>query len=121
MLGNYDLVLLRSDHGRNASKWFLKQLLMLSRGLHRAEKNIAGADLWQPRAKGDLYVDHGHSDRTCVIEDARRAFQESISVVLGVDRNDAGLAIHAQDGGARWIDPRSSCHIESLLVLVSIF
>ena len=46
-----------------------------------------------------------------MIEDACRTSQEGVFVVFGVDGNDAGLAIHAQDGGVSWMDRKCSDHI----------
>ena len=48
---------------------------------------------------------------TRVIEDACGTSQEGIFVLFGVDGNDAGLAIHAQDGGVSWIDRKCSGHV----------
>jgi hypothetical protein len=46
-----------------------------------------------------------------VVEDACGTSQEGVFVLFGVDGDDAGLAIHAQDGGVSRIDRRCSGHI----------
>jgi hypothetical protein len=46
-----------------------------------------------------------------VIEDACGTSQEGVFVVFGVDGDDAGLAIHAQDGCVSRIDGKCSSHI----------
>ena len=72
---------------------------MLRRGFNGTEENVSRTDLRQPGTKTDLDMDNGHAGGTRVVEDACGASQEGVFVVFGVDGNDAGLAIHAQDGG----------------------
>src|SRR4029077_15531840 len=59
----------------------------------------------------DLDMNNGHASGTRVIEDACGTSQEGVLVVFGVDGNDAGLAIHAQDGGVSRIDRKYSGQI----------
>jgi hypothetical protein len=44
-------------------------------------------------------------------DDGCGAGEEGVFVVFGVDRNDTGLAIHAEDCGAGWIDGEGWGHI----------
>jgi hypothetical protein len=46
-----------------------------------------------------------------VIEDACGTSQEGVFVVFGVDGNNAGLAIHAQDGRVSRVERKCSGHI----------
>jgi hypothetical protein len=55
-------------------------------------------------------MDNGHAGGTCMIEDICRPRQEGVFVVFGVNGNDGGLAIHAQDRGMRGIDGKCWGH-----------
>jgi len=67
-------------------------------------------NLRQSGAKADLDVDNRHAGGTRVIEDACGTSQERVFVILRIDGNDAGLTVHAQDGGAGRIDRKCSSH-----------
>jgi hypothetical protein len=111
MLGDDDFAFFRGDDSRDRSERFLKQFLMLCRGFNGAEENVSRTDLREPRTKADLDMDNGHAGGTRVIEDACGTSQEGVFVVFGVDGDDAGLAIHAQDGCVSRIDGKCSSHI----------
>jgi len=111
MLGDDNFAFFRRDDSRDRSERFLKQFLMLRRGFNGAEENVSRTDLRQPGTKADLDMDNGHAGGTRVVEDACGTSQEGVFVLFGVDGDDAGLAIHAQDGGVSRIDRRCSGHI----------
>ena len=113
MLGDDNFALFRRDDSRDRSERFLKQFLMLRRGFNGAEEYVSRTDLRQPGTKPDLDMDNGYAGGTRVVEDACGTSQEGVFVVFGVDGNDAGLAIHAQDGGVSRIDRKCSGHIDS--------
>jgi len=104
MLGDDNFAFFRRDDRGDRSERLLKQFLMLRRGFNGAEENVSRTDLREPGTKADLDMDNGHAGGTRVIEDACGTSQEGVFVVFGVDGNDAGLAIHAQDGGVSRID-----------------
>jgi hypothetical protein len=85
---------------------------MLLRGLDRAEECIAGADLGKARSKTHLDVDYGHARSTSMIENICGSNQKSVFGLSGVDRNDAGLTIHAQDGRVGGMNRKRSSHIK---------
>jgi hypothetical protein len=89
---------------------------MLRGGFNGAEKNVSGADLREPGTKAHLDMDNRHACSTGMVEDACGTNQEGIFIVFCVDRNDAGLAIHAQYRGTRWIDLKCCWHIDLLAV-----
>jgi hypothetical protein len=111
MLGDDNFAFFRRDDSGYRSERFLKQFLMLRRGFNGAEENVSRTDLRESGAKADLDMDNGHAIGTRVNEDACGASQEGVFVVFGIDGNDAGLAIHAQDGGVSRIDRKCSGHI----------
>src|SRR5580704_2443188 len=111
MLGDDNFAFFRRDDSRDRSERFLKQFLMLRRGFNGTEENVSRTDLRQPGTKTDLDMDNGHAGGTRVVEDACGTSQEGVFVVFGVDGNDAGLAIHAQDGGVSRIERKCSGHI----------
>jgi len=112
MLGDDNFALFRCDDSRDRSERFLKQLLMLRRGFNGAEEYVSRTDLRQPGTKPDLDMDNGYAGGTRVVEDTCGTSQEAVFVGFGVDGNDAGLAIHAQDGGVSRIDRKCSGHID---------
>jgi len=111
MLGDDNFAFFRRDDRGDRSERLLKQFLMLRRGFNGAEENVSRTDLREPGTKADLDMDNGHAGGTRVIEDACGTSQEGVFVVFGVDGNDAGLAIHAQDGGVSRIDRKCSGQI----------
>jgi hypothetical protein len=111
MLGDDNFALFRRNDSRDRSERFLKQFLMLRRGFNSAEENVSRTDLREPGTKADLDMNNGYASGTRVIEDACGTSQEGVLVVFGVDGNDAGLAIHAQDGGVSRIDRKYSGQI----------
>ena len=111
MLGDDNFAFFRRDDSGYRSERFLKQFLMLRRGFNGTEENVSRTDLRQPGAEADLDMDNGHAGGTRVVEDACGTSQEGVFVVFGVDGNDAGLAIHAQDGGLSRIERKCSGHI----------
>ena len=111
MLGDDNFAFFRRDDSRDGSERVLKQFLMLRRGFNGTEENVSRTDLRQSGTKTDLDMDNDHADGTRVVEDACGTSQEGVFVVFGVDGNDAGLAIHAQDGGVSRIDRKCSGHI----------
>ena len=94
----------------NRSERLLKEFLMLCRGFNGTEEHVSGTNLRQSGAKADLDVDNRHAGGTRVIEDACGTSQEGVFVILRMDGNDAGLTVHAQDGGAGRIDRKCSSH-----------
>lgn len=111
MFGDDDFAFFRGDDCGDQSERLLKQFLMLRRGFNGAEENVSRTDLRESRTKADLDMDNGHAGGTRVIEDACGTSEEGVFVVFGVDGNDAGLAIHAKDGGVSRIDRKCSGHI----------
>jgi hypothetical protein len=55
-------------------------------------------DLRESRSKTHLDVDYGHAGSTSMIEHTCDSNQKSVFAFSGVNGNDAGLTIHAQDG-----------------------
>jgi threonine aldolase len=84
---------------------------MLRRGFNGAEEKVPRTDLREPRPKADLDTDNCHAGGTRVIEDACGTSQEGVFVVFGVDGNNAGLAIHAQDGRVSRVQRKCGGHI----------
>lgn len=117
VLGDDDVGGIGSDGGMNCSRGALKQLLVSRRGLDRAHKEIARADLREIRAEADLHVDDAHPGGTRALEDAGGTDEEFI--VLHVDGDDAGLHVHAEDGGAGGLEGESGRHDGSLLLGVT--
>jgi hypothetical protein len=111
MLGDDNFAFFRRDDSGYRSEGFLKQFLMLRRGFNGAEENVSRTDLGESGTKADSEMDNGHAAGTPVVEDACGTSQEGIFVVFGVDSNDTGLAIHAQDSGVSRIDRKCSDHI----------
>jgi hypothetical protein len=111
MLDDDDFAFFRRDDSGDRSERFLKQFLMLRRGFNGAENNVLRTDLREPGTKADLDMDNGHAGGTRVCEDTCGTSQEGVFVVFRVDGNDAGLAIHAQDGGVSRIDRKCRGHI----------
>jgi hypothetical protein len=66
-----------------------------------------------PGSKTYLDVDDRHASSTGMVENACDPSQKSIFGLSRVDRNDAGLTIHAQDGRVGWIN-REIRHIKLL-------
>jgi hypothetical protein len=59
-------------------------------------------------------VDDGHASSPSMIENTCDSDQKGVFVLASVDGNDAGLAIHAQDGRAGRINRERISHIELL-------
>ena len=111
MLGDDNFAFFRRDDSGYRSERFLEQFLMLRRGFNGTEENVSRTDLRKPGTKTNLDMDNGHAGSACVIKYASSTSEEGVFVVFGVDGNDAGLAIHAQDGGVSRIDRKCSGHI----------
>ena len=77
---------------------------MLLRGLDRTEECISGTDLGESRSKPYPDMDYGHAGSAGMIENTRDSNQKSVFSVSGVNGNDAGLTIHAQEGRVGRID-----------------
>ena len=94
MLGDDDFAFRGRERRVDASQWLLKQTLMSQRRLHCAESLISGTHFRKTGAKTYFNVDDGHVRRACVIQDAGDARKKSVLISLGVDGDDACLAIH---------------------------
>ena len=110
MFGDDNFPIFRGDNRGNRSERLLKEFLMLCRGLNGTEDHVSGTNLGQSGAKADLDVDNRDASGTRVIEDSCGTSQEGVLVILRIDGNDAGLTVHAQDGGAGRIDRKCSSH-----------
>jgi len=93
MLGDDNLAFFWGDERGNRSQRFLKQFLMLRRGLDGTEEDVSRTDFWKSGAEADLDMDNGKAGGACVIENACGTGKEGVFVVFGVDGNDAGLTI----------------------------
>jgi hypothetical protein len=102
VLGDDHVVRLGSYGGMDRAGGALKQLLVPWRGLDRAEKEIARTDFREIWAEADLHVDDAHPGGTRALQDAGGTGEEFR--VLHVDGDDAGLHVHAEDGGASGIE-----------------
>ena len=114
MLGYNDLIVLRCDDIRYRSEWFLEEPLMLLRGFDGTEQCVSGTDLGEPWSKTYLAVDDGHAGSTSMIENTRDSSQKSVFGFPGVNRNNAGLTIHAQDGCVGRIERKHIGHNQGL-------
>jgi hypothetical protein len=59
-------------------------------------------------------VDYGHARSTSMIENTCDSNQKSVFGLSGVNGNDAGLTIHAQDGRVGRINRERVRHIQLL-------
>jgi hypothetical protein len=85
---------------------------MLLGGFYGGKECISRTDLGKSRSKAHLDMDDGHASRTSMIENTCDSIQKSVFGVSGVDGNDRGLTIHAQDSGVGRIDRQRSSHIK---------
>ena len=67
-----------------------------------------------PCSKTYLDVDYGHAGRTSMFENTCDSNQKSVFALSGVNGNDAGLTIHAQDGRVGGIKRERVSHIKPL-------
>ena len=102
VLGDDDVVGLRRDDGVNRSRRTLKKALVLRRGLDGGEERIACADFGKIGTKADLHVDDAHCGGAGTLQDAGRTGEQFL--ILDVDGDDAGLEVHAEDGGAGGVE-----------------
>ena len=114
VLGYNDLIVLRRDGIGDCSKRFLEQPLMLLRGSNGAEECISGTDLGKSRSKTDFDVDYRHASSASMIEDTCDSSQKRVFGLSGVNGNDAGLTVHAQDGRTGRIDRKCVGQIKLL-------
>jgi len=111
VLGYNDFIALRCDGSRDRPERLPEEPLMLLGGFNGAEESISGADLGEPRSKTYLDVDDGHASSTSMIENTCGSNQKGVFALPGVDGNDAGLTIHAQDGRVSRINRECVSHI----------
>ena len=98
VFGDDDVFRLRSDCGVDRARGALEKAPVLRGGLDSGEEEIARADFGKIGAKADLHVDNAHSGGAGALQDACGAGEQFL--ILDVDGDDAGLQVHAEDGGA---------------------
>lgn len=103
VLGDDDVALARSHGGMNRAGGAEESLLMLGIGADGGEERVARADFGEARAEADLNVDDRDAGGAGAFEDARDAGEEGFRL-LRVLRDDEGLEVHAEDGGAGGIE-----------------
>jgi len=120
VLGDDDVVGLRSDRGVDRACGALEEALMLWRGLDGGEEKVAGADFWKIETKADLHVDDAQSGSAGALQDGCGAGAQFL--ILDVDRDDAGLQVHAEEGGAAGsIDSCAGMNEKSLRLIFVTF
>lgn len=72
-----------------------------------------GTHFRKTRPKADFNVNDGHMGRMRVIEHADGTSQKCVLVILGIDRDDGGLAVHIEDGSVSGINAERVRHENS--------
>ena len=64
MLGDDNLAFFWGDESGNRSQRFLKQFLMLRRGLNGTQEDVSRTNFWKSGAEADLDMDNGKAGGT---------------------------------------------------------
>ena len=109
VLRDDNVAFLRSDGWMNRSGGAEEGLLVFGIGTDGVEEHVARSDFGEARAEADLNVDDRHAGGAGAREDASDAGEKSFGL-LGILRNDEGLKVHAENGGAGRIERERRGH-----------